>query len=133
MIGDHEHNGVHHFLIRQAHGGSYQIPDWMFDPAASGLALVPAPRLPVSQLVLLRALVDRLPRKKEFLERSAMRKAFRAQMDLFVVSTRPVELAGVERQTAVALLQAPLREAVMTPTGELSSYELRSVARPMTT
>ena len=47
-----------------------------------------------------------------------MRKLFRAQMDLFVVPTRPAELTGVERQTAVALLQTLLREAVMTPTGE---------------
>jgi hypothetical protein len=60
VIGDHEHDGVHHFLIRQPHGGSYQIPDWMFDPATSSLALVPTPRLPVTELVLLRALVDRL-------------------------------------------------------------------------
>jgi hypothetical protein len=50
-----------------------------------------------------------------------MRKSFRAQMDLFVVSTRPVELTGVKRQTAVALLQTLLKEAVMTPSGELPS------------
>ena len=41
VIGDHEHDGIHHLLIRQAHGGSYQVPDWMFDPAASRLALPP--------------------------------------------------------------------------------------------
>jgi hypothetical protein len=50
-----------------------------------------------------------------------MRKLLRAQMDLFAVPSRPAELTGVERQTAVALLQTLLREAVMTPTGELSS------------
>ena len=50
-----------------------------------------------------------------------MKKLFGAQMDLFVVSTKPAELSGVERQTAVALLQALLREAVMTPTAERSS------------
>ena len=60
VIGAHEHDGVHHFLIRQPHGGSYQIPDWMFDPAASSLTLISEPRLPVSQLVLLRSLVDHL-------------------------------------------------------------------------
>jgi hypothetical protein len=42
-------------------------------------------------------------------------------MDLFVVSLRPAELTGVERQTAVALLQTLLREALMTPASELSS------------
>jgi hypothetical protein len=43
-------------------------------------------------------------------------------MDLFVVPTRSAELTGVERQTAIALLQTLLREAVMTPSGELSSF-----------
>ena len=60
VVGAHEHDGIHHFVIRQPHGGSYQVPDWMFDPAASTLAIVAVPRLPVSQLVLLRALVDHL-------------------------------------------------------------------------
>jgi hypothetical protein len=50
-----------------------------------------------------------------------MRKLLRAQMDLFVVSLRPAELTGVERQTAVTLLQTLLREALMTPISELSS------------
>ena len=50
-----------------------------------------------------------------------MRKVLRAQMDLFVVPTRSAELTGVERQTAIELLQTLLREAVMTPSGELSS------------
>ena len=44
-----------------------------------------------------------------------MRKLFRAQMDLFVVSLRPAELTGVERQTAVALLQTLLRGICSTP------------------
>ncbi len=60
VIGDHEHDGIHHLLIRQAHGGSYQVPDWMFDPAASSLAVVNVPRLPVSQLMSVRSLVDHL-------------------------------------------------------------------------
>ena len=60
VIGDHEHDGIHHLLIRQAHGGSHQVPDWMFDPAASSLAVVSVPRLPVSQLMSVRSLVDHL-------------------------------------------------------------------------
>jgi hypothetical protein len=47
-------------LIRQPSGGSCQIPGWMFDPAANGLALVSVLRIPISQLVLLRAIIDRL-------------------------------------------------------------------------
>jgi hypothetical protein len=58
VIGDHEHDGIHHFRIRQPHGGSYQIPDWMFDPAARDLTAVSVPRFPVSQLVLLRSLTQ---------------------------------------------------------------------------
>ena len=60
VVGDYEHSGIHHLLIRQPQGGSYQVPDWMFAPSASTLAIVVVPRLPVGQLVLLRGLVDRL-------------------------------------------------------------------------
>ena len=60
VVGDHEHDGIRYFLIRQPHGGSYQVPDWMFTPDASTPAVVTVPRLPIGQLVLLRALVDRL-------------------------------------------------------------------------
>jgi hypothetical protein len=27
VIGEHEHDGIRHFLIRQPSGSSYQIPD----------------------------------------------------------------------------------------------------------
>jgi hypothetical protein len=47
-----------------------------------------------------------------------MRQLLRIQMDLFALSARPAELVGVERQTAVTLLQTLLREAVKMPTGE---------------
>jgi hypothetical protein len=40
VIGDYEHDGIRHFLIRQSSGGSYQVPDWMFDPAATRLAVI---------------------------------------------------------------------------------------------
>ncbi len=60
VIGEHEHDGIRHFLIRQPSGDSYQIPDWMFDPVANDLAIVSIARLPVSQLMLLRAFIDRL-------------------------------------------------------------------------
>jgi hypothetical protein len=60
VVGDHEHDGIHYYLVRQPHGGSYQVPDWMFSPDASTAAIVAIPRLPVSQLMLLRTLVDSL-------------------------------------------------------------------------
>jgi hypothetical protein len=34
VTGSHEHDGVDYLLIRQPHGGSFQIPGWMFDPAS---------------------------------------------------------------------------------------------------
>ncbi|WLA47952.1 DUF5372 family protein [Bradyrhizobium elkanii] len=58
VTGDHEHDGVHYFLIRQPQGGSFQVPGWMFDPAACSTEIVTVPRLPVSQLLELRSLVD---------------------------------------------------------------------------
>ena len=60
VVGDHEHDGTRYFLIRQPHGGSYQVPDWMFTEDASTPSVIAVPRLPISQLVLLRTLVDRL-------------------------------------------------------------------------
>jgi hypothetical protein len=48
---------------------------------------------------------------------------FRAQVDLFVVPTRPVELTGVERQTAVELLRVLLTEAVTALTGNSSASQ----------
>ena len=60
VVGDHEHDEIRYFLIRRPHGGSYQVPDWMFAPEWSNPAVVTVPRLPVGRLVLLRTLVDRL-------------------------------------------------------------------------
>jgi hypothetical protein len=45
----------------------------------------------------------------------------RAQVDLFVVPTRPVELTGAERQTAVELLRVLLTEAVTALTSNSSA------------
>jgi hypothetical protein len=39
VTGDHEHDGVHYFLIRQPQGGSFQVPGWMFDRKRGAAAL----------------------------------------------------------------------------------------------
>ena len=57
VIGDYEHDGIRHFLIRQPTGGAYQIPDWMFSQGSS-FEVVSAPRLPVSSLIEVRNLID---------------------------------------------------------------------------
>ncbi|WP_225040261.1 DUF5372 family protein (plasmid) [Rhizobium sp. T1470] len=60
VTGSHEHEGVHYLLIRQVHGGSFQIPAWMFDPAASSIEIVAEPRLSATKLIELRAFIDSL-------------------------------------------------------------------------
>ena len=113
MIGAHEHDGIHHLLIRQSHGGSYQIPDWMFDPAASNLGLVSVPRIPLSQLVSLRSLVDHLvacPSKEGTNGGTGNEKTISYTI-------------GAERQKAVALLRALLTEALITRSSDLQQEE----------
>ena len=56
-----------------------------------------------------------------------MRKSFGSQMDLFVTADRAAEPTGVERQIAVALLQALLTEAVMTSSSDPSTSSKRDV------
>jgi len=60
VVGDLVHDGVRYFLIRQSHGSSYQVPEWMLDQEAGAFAIVAVPRLPVGQLILVRDLVDQL-------------------------------------------------------------------------
>ncbi|MCJ9674777.1 MULTISPECIES: DUF5372 family protein, partial [unclassified Neorhizobium] len=60
VTGSHQHDGVDYFLIRQSHGGSFQIPAWMFDPEASSIEIVAELRLSATKLVELRAFVDSL-------------------------------------------------------------------------
>ena len=43
VVGDQVHDGVRYFLIRQSHGGSYQVPEWMFDQEAGASAIVAGP------------------------------------------------------------------------------------------
>ena len=42
-----------------------------------------------------------------------MKPLFRAQMDLFATSNRPLEMTDLGRQEAIALLRALLMEAVI--------------------
>jgi hypothetical protein len=50
-----------------------------------------------------------------------MRMQLHAQMDLFIARTRPAEISGPEREKAVALLQALLREAATKPASKRST------------
>ncbi len=103
VVGDLVHDGVRYFLIRQAHGSTYQIPEWMFAQEASALAIVAIPRLPVGQLILLRRFADQLMANfpgSKIPEGSAMKRLSYTQLDLFVISVEPVALTDAERQMA---------------------------------
>ena len=50
-----------------------------------------------------------------------MRRQYRAQLDLFVRPSQPAELCADERQKAVVLLQALLKEATTKIGPELSA------------
>ncbi|WP_354416168.1 hypothetical protein [Mesorhizobium shonense] len=60
MVGEHDHDGIRHLLNRQPHGGTFHLPDWMAAPQAGSVAIIAAPRLPLTHLLELRALVDHL-------------------------------------------------------------------------
>jgi hypothetical protein len=58
-----------------------------------------------------------------------MRKLSRPQTDLFVIPLRSAELVGVERQRAVALLQALLTDAMTRPAGQLADSVEKEAGR----
>jgi Family of unknown function (DUF5372) len=122
VTGDHEHDGVHYRLIRQPHGGSFQIPEWMFDPGAGSFIIVAFPRFPANQLVELRALVDHLvacPPAKESPGGIGNEQAVSANG-----SVRTGPTSGSERRRTPEGGGAPralLTEATTKPTGQQST------------
>lgn len=61
VVGDIEHGGARHLIIRKPSDGSrFLLPAWMTFPAAGAIAIVSCPRLSVNRLIELRTLLDRL-------------------------------------------------------------------------
>ncbi|WP_352773450.1 DUF5372 family protein [Mesorhizobium sp. M0684] len=60
VVSEHDHDGIRHLLVRQPHGGTFHLPDWMAAPQAGSVAIVAAPRLSLTHLLELRALLDHL-------------------------------------------------------------------------
>lgn len=60
VVGEQEHNGVRHLLIRQPHDGTLHVPDWMVTPQAGSIAIVATPRIPLKALLEIRAMLDHL-------------------------------------------------------------------------
>jgi hypothetical protein len=60
VVGEYEHYGAPHVLVREVDGATWLIPTWMTAPEAGATAIVNAPRLPVCRLVDLREFLDRI-------------------------------------------------------------------------
>ena len=61
VIGEKEHGGTRYLIICQAgEGARLLLPEWMTFPEAGAIQTVSRPRLSVTRLVELRALLDRL-------------------------------------------------------------------------
>jgi hypothetical protein len=58
-MGEHEHYGAPHVLVRGTEETRYLLPAWMTTAAAGAIEIVAAPRLSVTKLVELRELLDR--------------------------------------------------------------------------
>ena len=60
VVGDKEHAGTLHLIIRRHDGANILLPEWMASPDAGAIRIVSYPRFCVNRLIELRALVDRL-------------------------------------------------------------------------
>jgi hypothetical protein len=60
VVGEKEHAGTRHLIIRGPDGAKILLPEWMVHPDAGAIRTVSYPRLCVNRLIELRALVDRL-------------------------------------------------------------------------
>jgi hypothetical protein len=60
VLGEHEHYGAPHVLLRGAEETRYLLPAWMIHPEAGAIEIVAAPRLSVTKLLELREFLDRI-------------------------------------------------------------------------
>jgi hypothetical protein len=60
VLGQYEHYGAPHVLVRGADGATHLFPAWMATEQAGASDIVAIPRLPVERLVELREFLDRL-------------------------------------------------------------------------
>jgi hypothetical protein len=60
VIGDKEHGGTRYLVICKSDGARLLLPDWMTLPEVGAIQTLSCPRLSVTRLVELRALLDRL-------------------------------------------------------------------------
>src|ERR1700730_16735884 len=60
ILGEHEHYGAPHVLVRGTDGTTHLLPAWMTLPEAGTTGIVAVPRLPVNRLFELRLVLDRI-------------------------------------------------------------------------
>jgi len=60
ILGQHEHYGAPHILVRATDGTAHLLPAWMTLPEAGATGIVTVPRLPVNRLLELRSVLDRI-------------------------------------------------------------------------
>jgi Family of unknown function (DUF5372) len=60
VVGDKEHGGTRYLIICNGDGARLLLPEWMTFPEAGAIQTLSRPRLSVTRLVELRALIDRL-------------------------------------------------------------------------
>ena len=60
VVGDKEHAGVRHLIVRKPDGAGFLLPEWMTLPEAGAIQILSCPRLSVNRLIELRTLIDRL-------------------------------------------------------------------------
>ena len=60
ILGEHEHYGAAHVLVRGTDGTTHLLPAWMTLPEAGATGIVAVPRLPVNRLFELRSVLDRI-------------------------------------------------------------------------
>jgi hypothetical protein len=60
VVGETEHGGALHLIVRKPGGAKLLLPAWMTFPESSSVTILSCPRLSVNGLLELRALLDRL-------------------------------------------------------------------------
>ena len=55
VVGEMDHAGARHLIIRRPDGSAFYLPGWMAAPVAASIEMMACPRLPMHRLIELRA------------------------------------------------------------------------------
>ena len=117
VVGETEHGGVLHLIIRKPDGAKLLLPAWMTSAESGSVKILSCPRLSVNRLLDLRALLDRLMTSSSPKPLPGGGRSNEAMETTPVGSLKtPHGLTPSRRTTAVALLKALLIEAMFADT-----------------